>query len=296
MHANKPLVIYCIRNIDCPLLKAIRSVPSLGGHHELDEGSDGGTGFREIIGGDKATSPTLCVLRVNALSDDYTEIWVRMSGDNHVMNELERKLRETPEVYFQQIYSNKFNRILRILVSKRSYCSKRAAEPKGDACPLVAAPIGAMSKTVVLTPLGILYEFIIARSSALEELRRWGCKIIHSHSIDEYAYMLTEKQELAIIYAYFMGYYSFPRRISLKQLAESLGLSVSTLAELLRRAESKIIDAFVRHELPQYLVGRMLQGEHQMNVVEKRLGSKHGLKRGKAGVGESVEEPVVGGG
>ncbi|KSW11699.1 hypothetical protein CF15_02455 [Pyrodictium occultum] len=71
---------------------------------------------------------------------------------------------------------------------------------------------------------------------------------------------------------------------------------MSTLAELLRRAESKIIDAFVRHELPQYLVGRMLQGEHQMNVVEKRLGSKHGLKRGKAGVGESVEEPVVGGG
>ena len=285
---RQPLVLYCLREINCPLYEVVRAAYTSS---ESREQTNPGVHVDGIIGGDGVARLALRILRVNPLCDEeYIEIWARVSGDKTLIESFDRQLRLAKEVYFQQVYSNKFNRVLRILISK-GRCSRCLSSTSCMNCPLISTPLGSMAKSIVITPMGALYELIVARGSAYDEVRRWGCRLVHSHGIDEYDYMLTEKQELAIIYAYLMGYYSFPRRISLKGLAAKLGLSVSTLAELLRRAEAKVVDAFVRHELPHYIVGRALYGSRQTSVVEERLSSRQRVERTKTKL--EIEEAAL---
>lgn len=52
---------------------------------------------------------------------------------------------------------------------------------------------------------------------------------------------LSLKQKQAIEYAYKRGYYSYPRKIDLQQLAKELKVSVPTFQEHLRKAEIKLL-------------------------------------------------------
>jgi len=53
---------------------------------------------------------------------------------------------------------------------------------------------------------------------------------------------LTLEQERSLKIASEKGYFKFPRKTSLRKLAEIQGISPSTLDEVLRRAEGKVID------------------------------------------------------
>lgn len=52
---------------------------------------------------------------------------------------------------------------------------------------------------------------------------------------------LTPRQASALETAYRLGFYAFPRRTNLAEISRILGVSRSTTAELLRRAESKML-------------------------------------------------------
>jgi len=271
----KPLVVFCLRNLSCPLQRLAADVyNSVAGNRDGNGSENGDSSIANMLAGLDGSSLALRVLRVNMYEDEYSEVWVRVSGGKKVMSSFDKHLRMAKGIYFQQVYSNKFSKVLRIVIPKQ-YCLECMKKEGAKGCPLLFTPGGSMVKTVLISPVGALYELIVTKSSSLDELKEWGCKPVHVHSIDEYDYMLTEKQELAIVYAYLMGYYSFPRRISLKGLAAKLGLSVSTLAELLRRAETKVIDSFVRHELPHYILGMALNGSVQVHIVKERLGLKN---------------------
>lgn len=56
--------------------------------------------------------------------------------------------------------------------------------------------------------------------------------------------MLTDRQERVIGLAYKLGYFEFPKRISLTKLAKKLGVSKSTLSEVLRAGEAKVLHAY----------------------------------------------------
>lgn len=56
--------------------------------------------------------------------------------------------------------------------------------------------------------------------------------------------MLTENQEKIVRTAYERGYYDFPKRIGVKELAEMFEISTATLSEILRRGQRKIIQKF----------------------------------------------------
>ncbi|BFH73195.1 helix-turn-helix domain-containing protein [Sulfurisphaera javensis] len=58
--------------------------------------------------------------------------------------------------------------------------------------------------------------------------------------------IVTARQEQIVKIALEAGFYDFPRRITLTQLAEKLNISSSTLAEILRRAEKNIIEAYFK--------------------------------------------------
>ena len=60
--------------------------------------------------------------------------------------------------------------------------------------------------------------------------------------------MLTGRQERIVKTAYSRGYYDFPKRIGVKELADMFEVSTATLSEILRRGQKKIIeDYFEKH-------------------------------------------------
>lgn len=56
--------------------------------------------------------------------------------------------------------------------------------------------------------------------------------------------MLTDRQEKVIGLAYNLGYFEFPKKINLTMLAQKLGLAKSTLSEILRTGEAKVLHAY----------------------------------------------------
>jgi len=66
--------------------------------------------------------------------------------------------------------------------------------------------------------------------------------------------LLTLRQEQILSIAFECGYFDFPKRIGLKELAAQTGIKTSTLAEILRRGQKKILGEYLarRSLLHQY--------------------------------------------
>ena len=62
---------------------------------------------------------------------------------------------------------------------------------------------------------------------------------------------LTKGQKKAIELAYSKGYYSYPRKATLEQLAKISNLGISTFQEHLRKAELKLLPAIIEYQKRQ---------------------------------------------
>ena len=65
---------------------------------------------------------------------------------------------------------------------------------------------------------------------------------------------LSKNQRKALELAFANGYYDYPRKIELKDLAKQMNLSLSTYREHLRRAEKKVMPDLIRNvkdEIPR---------------------------------------------
>ncbi len=275
---NQSAVVFCLTQIPgCPLQMLMRKTVESSLNETNNTNNSTSNSMNIVL--NMVSGIAGRVLRAGLHREEgYTEIWLRISGASGYLDLFENKMRQEEGVAFQKIFSNKFNTVYRILI-EHNKCP--CANDKVTHCPLLKAMPGAMVKSSIITPYGLLCEFLVAKSRVISELKQRGCKILLMHEINGYDFMLTQKQELAIIYAYLMGYYHFPRKVSLKELAAKLGLSVSTLAELLRKAEAKVIDAYIRHELPHYLVGLVMSKSTYRDFVENQFGSKHEEKKEK---------------
>jgi hypothetical protein len=58
--------------------------------------------------------------------------------------------------------------------------------------------------------------------------------------------LLTFEQEKVMKYAESRGYYSLPRTVGVRELSGNLGMAASTLDEMLRRGERKIIESYMK--------------------------------------------------
>ncbi len=59
---------------------------------------------------------------------------------------------------------------------------------------------------------------------------------------------LSPHQREVLKRAYDLGYFSFPRKITLRRLAQQLGVKPSSLSEVLRRAQSKVVYRFFEYD------------------------------------------------
>ena len=265
---NKPLVVFCLFKNSC-ILRGI--VEKCGQSYNFEYGN-GGLRLNGIV---------VRVLRINE-NDSERESWLRVSGDKDKVKLFEQMLKRTDGIRYQLVYDAYYSKIYRVVYPKRLCDASK--------CPYLNPPFGAMAKTFVVIPCGVIVEYILSKSSLTRELKKCGCQILLSHSIDEMDYLLTQRQEYALVHAYLRGYYNYPRKVSLKELASELGMAVSTLAELLRRAEAKVIEAFIRHEIPHYLIKRVL--EREMATLHEKQ-NKHSISGKTADVVDTLvtEEP-----
>ena len=56
--------------------------------------------------------------------------------------------------------------------------------------------------------------------------------------------VLTERQEKVLWVALKMGFFDFPRKIEMRELAEILGIAPSTLSEILRRGIRRVLESY----------------------------------------------------
>lgn len=62
---------------------------------------------------------------------------------------------------------------------------------------------------------------------------------------DRPAGLLTERQREVVTEAWELGYYESPRRASLTEVADALGVAKSTASDILHRAESNLVERFL---------------------------------------------------
>lgn len=82
-------------------------------------------------------------------------------------------------------------------------------------------------------------------SSLIEKLRDSGCEVeINSITRITGQDVVTRRQEEIIKEAFDRGYYDYPRKTTIRDLARVFNISPSTLGEILQRGERNIIEAF----------------------------------------------------
>lgn len=60
--------------------------------------------------------------------------------------------------------------------------------------------------------------------------------------------VLTEKQERIFWLALKGGFFDYPRKIGLRELAEKLGVQSSTLSEIMRRGTRRLLEHYFEKE------------------------------------------------
>jgi predicted DNA binding protein len=67
----------------------------------------------------------------------------------------------------------------------------------------------------------------------------------HMEVLSEHKEVLTPTQEYVLLLAFEMGYFNYPRKVTLKELSKALNMSPSTLNEILRRAIKNLIAYYI---------------------------------------------------
>lgn len=92
-----------------------------------------------------------------------------------------------------------------------------------------------------------IYDFIVpnfdAFKSILTTLESYNIKvkILKVVKYGSKKEILTEKQERILWLAYKMGFFDYPRKINMEELSRKLGISPSTLSEMIRRGIRKLL-------------------------------------------------------
>ena len=194
----------------------------------------------------------------------YAEEWIKISGHSAALKLFLNEISKSRNFKISIIHKNRHGALIKLKFKVMDDCKK---------CLVIYSPSEVLLKHNILTPYGRIVELLSFRKSALNEIEeKMGYKIINLDDFSLTSHVLTREQERIIFIAYIKGYYSYPRKISLKDLAKELNISVTTLAEILRKAESKIVEMFLGYEMPHYMLGGIIpllkkpdDGESKLN-------------------------------
>jgi len=210
--------------------------------------------LRELFfGGDPPEEASVRVLRV-VTSGDYTHLFAIVNGGKKYLRWLSKRLSSFEGVSHRVLLSDKSSHLLYVRFPA-SYCEVR------EKCPLANLNVGFVPLTTLVSRDIVVSVGLAPSKKAVKEICDAGLKVFLLDK-GRLPRPLTESQRMLLYEAFLLGYYEYPRKITLKELAQRLGLSVSATAERLRKAEVKAIHNYILENiLVELLLAEFLEGE-----------------------------------
>ncbi len=168
---------------------------------------------------------------------------VEVSSDPEHLNQIVKDVKSSPLVREAYVVESRKGRMVGSLLTKSIFCGmvmESNAFCRSCLFQSKAKPDGTIEWTVAFSGREALTEL-------LEKLKaeKIDVKIMRLTSIADVE-SLTSRQRNIVEVALEEGYFDYPRRISLRNLAKKMGVSASTVSEVLRRAEKKILSTYTR--------------------------------------------------
>jgi predicted DNA binding protein len=160
-------------------------------------------------------------------------------SDGANVDKLSKDIRNSNDVVSSELASVGTNRLVGAVTSKNcNVCSSIINSSSGYF----------VGPAVTMTDCRLSYKLFMtgdAIPSFLQTLHDKGVV----YEISEIAKLsakqkLTSKQERVLKSALELGYFDYPKRVSTEELSDGLGIAPSTLNEILRRAERRIIKVY----------------------------------------------------
>ncbi len=201
---------------------------------------------------------TLRILRVVTVGD-YTHLFAIVNAGKKYMRWLYKRLSSVEDVGYTVLLSDKSSHLIYVRFPAK-YCKAR------EKCPLANLSVGFVPLTTIVSRDAVVSVGLAPSKKAVREMCENGLPVF---MVDKgrLPKPLTDSQRMLLYEAFLLGYYEYPRRISLKELASRLGLSVSATAERLRKAEVKAIHNYILENiLVELIVREILEGGEPLDA------------------------------
>jgi len=168
---------------------------------------------------------------------------VEVSSDPEELKEIVKDVKGSPLVKEAYVVETKRGRMIGSLLTESVYCSMVMQSNAFCRTCLFQSK----SKSDGTTEWTVAFTGRAAITELLDRLKsnKVDVKILRLTSIADVE-SLTSRQRNIVEVALEEGYFDYPRRITLRSLAKKLGVSASTVSEVLRRAEKKILTTYSR--------------------------------------------------
>jgi predicted DNA binding protein len=160
---------------------------------------------------------------------------IEITGEEDNINDIIDEIKEHPDVCRVDISPLKDGGVLGSVITNKCVACKALT---GSNCFLTSAlslDDGRVEWNLITGGEGSLNELT-------EKLRAYGCEVELKRTTKlSKKTMLTNRQEEIVKAAFEKGYYDFPKKITIKELAKAFEVSPSTLNEILQRGEKKVM-------------------------------------------------------
>lgn len=176
---------------------------------------------------------------------DSTNLLLEVSGARSIdlIKEL-KDLKRVKKVYFsgQETKSSKGSYLVLVSMNPLFYC--RVAHDSSAFC--LSCPYVSTEFSNERVPWKLLVTNIRSMRDLMDSLEKSGrASDLSNVSNALYEDILTPRQREILLKASELGYFCFPRKKGLTELAGEMSISPATLSEILRSAESKIMRRYV---------------------------------------------------
>lgn len=202
---------------------------------------DGGTAFHPL-GKELADDPAItrrAIHRLELLDDGTVLLFAEASGSKA---RYEQIMRESPHVISYLTAGDE--RWMAVSQFEPTEAVRRALELQRESFLVIETPIQfTADNELKITYLGTdetfreLYEYADETEQLTFEVLNTGEYDAETSSFDR---VLTSRQEEVVEVAVDLGYYSNPRKASLEEIGETIGISPGTVGEHLRKAEARV--------------------------------------------------------
>jgi len=207
-----------------------------------------GDGAFHPLGRELTAEPAIerrAIHRVELLADDTVLLFAEASGDQQRYREI---MESSPHVL--EYLTAGTDRWMAVSQFEPTETVRRALELQRDSPLVVDTPIRFTDDDrLEVTYLGTdetfraLYEYVGDADYVTAEVLETG-----DYEADESSFerLLTTRQEEVLSAAVDLGYYGDPRRASLEDIGEAVGIAPGTVGEHLRKVESRVFGELVR--------------------------------------------------